>query len=106
MAKGGAGFGVMIFARRIFFWKLVSAAAATVALTQNASAQFTPKLSLQGEEKRKLTPEEEEQRRKLDDAYKATVNSKIPDQKAVNDPWATVRPTPSASAAPVKKKQQ
>ena len=50
----------------------------------------------------KLTPEELERKRQLDDAYKAATN-KIPDQKA-DDPWADVRPAPSTPAA--KKKQQ
>jgi hypothetical protein len=96
----------MIIARRHLFWKLLPAALAMAALTQSAAAQFTPKLSLQGEDKPKLTPDEEEKQRKLDDDYKATVNSKIPDKKVVDDPWAAVRPSPSASAVPVKKKQQ
>ena len=52
-----------------------------------------PKFSLGGEQKRKLTPEEEEQQKKIDADYKAATR-KIPDQKA-NDPWADVRQAPA-----------
>jgi Lon protease-like protein len=82
----------------------LSAAAVFAVLTGAAHAQsvLTPRFSL-GEDKRKLTPEEEEQKRQLDDAYKQAT-TKIPDQKAASDPWSDVRPTPPAPA--VKKKQQ
>jgi hypothetical protein len=60
-----------------------------------------PKFSLQGDQKRPLTPEEKERQKRLDAEYKAAT-SKIPDQKR-GDPWADVRPAPSASAS--KKKQ-
>ena len=40
--------------------------------------------------------------KQIDNDYKAAT-SKIPDQKA-NDPWAAIRPTPTAPAP--KKKQQ
>jgi hypothetical protein len=53
-----------------------------------------PKFSLGGEQKRKLTPEEEEQQQKIDADYKAATR-KIPDQKTT-DPWADVRQAPSA----------
>jgi hypothetical protein len=83
---------------------LVPAAAIVAMLTATAVAQMNPlmpKMSLQGDQK-KLTPEELERKRQLDDAYKAATN-KIPDQKA-DDPWADVRPAPSTPAP--KKKQQ
>ncbi len=54
-----------------------------------------PKFSIGGEEKRKLSPEEEERQRRLDADYKAAT-SKIPAHKAL-DPWADVRQTPAAT---------
>ena len=57
---------------------------------------------LQGEQKRPLTPEEQERQKQLDDAYKAAAK-KIPEQSA-NDPWANVRPAPTVSDP--KKKQK
>jgi hypothetical protein len=72
-------------------------------MTGAAHAQFPmPGFKLDGAPKRKLTPEEQEQQQKLDDAYKSAT-TKIPDKKS-NDPWATVRPSPSASQS--KSKQQ
>jgi hypothetical protein len=56
---------------------------------------FMPKMSIGGEQKRKLTPEEEERQRQIDADYKAA-NSKIPTQKAL-DPWADVRQAPATS---------
>ena len=68
-------------------------------LTGTAAAQMPmPSMSLQGEPKRKLTPEEQERQDALDKAYKSATN-KIPDQK-LNDPWATVRPTPAPKKKP------
>ena len=54
-----------------------------------------PKFSIGGEQKRKLTPEEEEQQKKIDADYKAATR-KIPDQKTA-DPWADVRQAPAGS---------
>jgi hypothetical protein len=83
--------------------RLIPLAGALALLTASASAQMpTPGISLQGDPKRPLTPEEQERQKKLDDDYKAATK-KIPNQKA-NDPWADVRPTPTALAS--KKKQQ
>ena len=68
-------------------------------LTGAAAAQMPmPSMSLQGEPKRKLTPEEQAKQDALDKDYKSATN-KIPDQK-VNDPWATVRPTPAPKKKP------
>jgi hypothetical protein len=87
-------------------WSTLIPLAATLAvLTGSASAQsnpFMPKMSLGGQEKKALTPEEQEKQKQLDDAYRAATN-KIPNQ-AANDPWASVRPAPAAPAA--KKKPQ
>ena len=82
--------------------KLLSLVGALALLTTSASAQITPNISLQGDPKRPLTIEEQEQQKKLNDDYKAATK-KIPNQKA-NDPWADVRPAPTAPAP--KKKQQ
>jgi len=60
-----------------------------------------PSISLQGDKKRPLTPEEQERQKQLDNDYKAATG-KIPNQKAT-DPWADVRPTP---AVPAPKKRQ
>jgi hypothetical protein len=82
--------------------KLIWLVGALAPLTTSASAQMpTPGISLQGDNKRPLTSEEQERQRQLDNDYKAATN-KIPEQKA-NDPWADVRPTP---AAPAPKKKQ
>jgi hypothetical protein len=87
-------------------WGTLIPLAATLAmLTGSAFAQsnpFMPKMSLGGEEKKPLTPEEQEKQKQLDDAYRAA-SKKIPNQ-ASNDPWATVRPAPAAPAT--KKKPQ
>jgi hypothetical protein len=65
-------------------------------MTANASAQGLPPINLLGgEQKRPLTPEEQERQKQLDADYKAA-NSKIPTQKAP-DPWADVRQTPAGS---------
>lgn len=84
---------------------------ATSVLAQDGGLPM-PKFSIGGEQKRKLTPEEEEQQKKVDSDYKAATR-KIPDQKAA-DPWADVRQAPSApgqkaatqNAATQKKKLQ
>jgi hypothetical protein len=83
--------------------RLILLTAALTLLTTSAFAQMPmPSMSLQGDQKRPLTPEELERRKQIDSDYKAAT-SKIPDRKA-NDPWATVRPTSPAPAP--KKKQQ
>jgi len=82
--------------------KLIAAVAIIAVLTGTASAQspFTPSLSLGGDTKRKLTPEEQAKQNAIDQAYKSAT-AKIPDRKS-NDPWADVRP---ASPAPSPKKK-
>ena len=77
-------------------------AAALAVLTGSAAQNpLMPGVSLGGEQKRQLTPEEQEQQKQIDQDYKAATK-KVPEQKA-NDPWASVRPTPTV---PAKKKQQ
>jgi len=88
--------------RRILLHALLAAALALPAASAFAQSPLSPKISLQGDQKRPLTPEEQERQKRLDAEYKAAT-SKIPDQKRA-DPWAEVRPAPSASAS--KKKQQ
>ena len=87
---------------------------AASALAQDSGGNpLSPKLSIGGEQKRKLTPEEEERQKQIDADYKAAT-SKIPAQKAP-DPWANVRAAPAASgqkasasaqSAPAQKKKQ
>jgi hypothetical protein len=84
--------------------RLLPAVAVVAMLTGTAYAQIMPKFNLNGDDKRKLTPEEQEQKKQLDDAYRQATN-KIPDQKA-SDPWADVRPVPATPAPALKKKQQ
>jgi hypothetical protein len=88
--------------RQILLRALLAAALALPAASAFAQSPLAPKISLQGDQKRPLTPEEQERQKRLDAEYKAAT-SKIPDQKR-SDPWVDVRPAPSASAA--KKKQQ
>ena len=78
-------------------------AGALALMTANASAQSLPPINLlQLQQPQKhLTPEEQEQQDKLDDAYKAATK-KIPDQKA-HDPWASARET---STVPDPKKKE
>ena len=78
--------------------RLILLAAALTLLTTSAFAQMPmPRMSLQGEKKRALTPEERERQKQLDNDYKAAT-SKVPDQKAI-DPWGDVRPAPSTKDA-------
>ena len=96
-----------------FGWsKLLLVAAGLAVLTGSAFAQnpLMPGVSLGGEQKRQLTPEEKERQKQLDNDYNAATG-KVPDQKAT-DPWANVRPTPGTpnpktpTVAGPKKKQQ
>jgi hypothetical protein len=57
---------------------------------------FMPKMSIGGEQKRPLTPEEQERQKQIDADYKAAT-SKIPAQKGAPDPWADVRQAPAGS---------
>ena len=81
--------------------RLIPLAGVLALMTAYASAQGMPPISLRPNE-RTLTPEERERQKQIDDDYKAATK-KIPEQKA-NDPWAAIRPTPTAPAP--KKKQQ
>ena len=81
--------------------RLIPLAGVLALMTAEASAQGMPPISLRPNE-RTLTPEERERQKQIDDDYKAATK-KIPEQRA-NDPWAAIRPTPTAPAP--KKKQQ
>jgi hypothetical protein len=71
--------------------------------TGSAVAQMSPELHFPTQkEQKQMTPEQQKYQKDLDENYKAA-NKKIPDQKP-NDPWATMRSAPSASAP--KTKQQ
>jgi hypothetical protein len=72
--------------------RLIPLAGALVLMVSNASAQV-PELNVSPWQKKSLTPSEERERQKLDDAYKAATKN-IPNQKS-NDPWAAVRPAPT-----------
>jgi hypothetical protein len=74
--------------------KFLLAAATIALLTAPAAAQFpTPGVHLKDEPKTD-TPAERARRKAIDDAYNAATK-KIPDKQAA-DPWANVRPNPSA----------
>ena len=92
---------------RIMLRIFVPAAAIVALLTGAAYAQTSsgnplmPSFSIGSDQKRKLTPEEQERQNELDNAYKSATN-KIPDKKTGNDPWGDVRP---AAPAPAPKKK-
>jgi hypothetical protein len=75
--------------------------AGTAFLIGTASAQMPmPALHL-GTDKPPPTAEEIERQKALDKAYKSA-QQKIPEKKAADDPWGSVRPAPST---PPKSKQ-
>jgi hypothetical protein len=85
---------MQIARRNCWLLALVVAVALPV---ESAFAQMSPELSFPTQKQQKqLTPEQQKYQKELDENYKAA-NKKIPDQKP-NDPWATMRSAPSASA--------
>jgi hypothetical protein len=77
--------------------KLIQAAAIIVMLTGPAAAQFPmPSISLH-DDKPKLTPEEEEKQKALDNDYKSATK-KIPDKKPAVDPWGSIRSAPGSAS--------
>ena len=87
--------------------KFLGSAVILALLTGAAAAQLpVPGLSFGHDEKRKLTPEEQEAQDARDKAYKSELN-KIPEKKA-NDPWGNIRDAgqPQAAQAPSKTKPQ
>ena len=86
---------------RIFGAVLVGAAVALLAAGPAVAQMSTPNINLMPEVKSK-TPEEREQDEVRDKAYRESLK-KIPDAKASNDPWGSVRST-EAPKAPAKPK--
>ena len=85
--------------------KAILAAAVLVLLAGPASAQSdtTPHVNLLADQPSK-TPEQIEQEQARDKAYKESLK-KIPDAKASNDPWGTVRSNEAPkTASPAKPK--
>jgi hypothetical protein len=87
-------------ARRKWLCALLGFVFAAVFALPGASAlaqgsPIMPKISIGGEQKRALTPEEQERQKQIDADYKAAT-SKIPAQKAP-DPWADARQAPAGS---------
>lgn len=77
--------------------KILRAAAMLVLLSGPAYAQM-PDVNILPQERQK-TPEERERDRQLDKAYRDSLR-KIPDAKAVNDPWGSVRNAETPAAPP------
>ena len=48
-------------------------------------------MNMMPDNRRRLTPEEAQREREIEAQYNQTVNDKIPDKKASNDPWGIVR---------------
>jgi len=92
---------------RVFGASIVGAAVAIALLAGPVHAQMqTPNINLIPEFQAK-TPEEKEQEAIKDRAYRESLK-KIPDAKASNDPWGTVRSTDApkaANSAPAKAKK-
>jgi hypothetical protein len=75
---------------------IIQASAVIALLTGTAAAQFMPSLPLGGQDKPPPTAEEIEKQKAIDRAYKSATG-KIPDKKAVVDPWGGIR-SPSTSS--------
>ena len=75
--------------------------AALALLTVDAVAQTLQmpgfELNPDGKRTRRLTPEEQEREKAIDDKYKSTMQG-IPDKKAPADPWGNVRAAPSTGS--------
>jgi hypothetical protein len=82
--------------------KLINAATITALLTGTAAAQMPPISPFKATEKPPPTQDEIDKQKAVDEAYKSATK-KIPEKK-VDDPWATVRPTPPTASQ--NKKQQ
>jgi hypothetical protein len=82
--------------RRDFIGLFGSASAVIAALISTASAQFMPGINL-APDARPLTPEEQEKRKAVDDAYQSAIR-KVPDKKKPADPWGDIRPSTTTSS--------
>jgi hypothetical protein len=89
-------FGAVLFGAGLFFASLALLAGPAAAQMQ------TPNINLMTDAQSK-TPEEKEAEAQRDKAYRESLK-KIPDAKASNDPWGTVRSTEAPKAAPAKPK--
>jgi hypothetical protein len=89
-------FGAVLFGASLFFASLALLAGPAAAQMQ------TPNINLMPDAQSK-TPEEKEAEAQRDKAYRESLK-KIPDAKASNDPWGTVRSTEAPKAAPAKPK--
>ena len=74
--------------------------AAVIALLAGPAYAQMPNINLMPEVKT-LTPEEKEQEAAQQKAYRDSLK-KIPDAKAANDPWGTVRSTDTPKTSPAK----
>ena len=78
--------------------KLIGAGVIVIVLTGVAAAQLPmPGISLGGDNRRKLTPDEIAKQKATDSAYRAALD-KIPEKKVTVDPWGNIRSAPSTSA--------
>jgi hypothetical protein len=78
--------------RRRKLISLFSGAGAIIALLPGpALAQFMPGINLQTEAP-PLTPEQQQKRKAVDEAYRSTIE-KIPEKKKSADPWGNLRST-------------
>ena len=80
--------------------KLILAGALFALAAGPASAQVMMS-PFKAPEKRALTPEELEKKKAADAAYKAAME-KIPEKKAANDPWGSVRDAPTGTPTAAK----
>ena len=94
---------------------LLGAAALTVLLTGAANAQYGSSsggntsggdihMNMMPDGRRHLTAEEAQREREIESRYNETVNDKIPDKKAANDPWGGIRSEPATPSAAKQRK--
>ena len=95
--------------------KIIQAGAVVILFTAEAHAQpcSTGNTSSDGmnmnvmpNTNRRLTSEEAMREQQIESQYRDTVNNKIPDKKASNDPWGNVRQTAPAKTTSTAKPKQ
>jgi hypothetical protein len=93
--------------------KFIQAGAIVVLLTGDATCQpggtgNTPSdgmnMNVMPDTRRRLTPDEARREQEIENQYRETVNSKIPDKKATNDPWGNMRSAPAPTTSTAKPK--
>jgi hypothetical protein len=82
---------------------LVAVATPIAAQMPGQNDKFSP--NLMGDGFHRKTFEEVQEEKDREKAYKSGM-SKIPDQKAKNDPWGAVRTTPPAASPPTASNQR